>query len=221
MFPEPGKGGARALELTCELDGPVLGFGRRFWEAVSPIDATNGLPSDKTIVELTYEDRYLATPLSCALLVEVISALKQRYEGLDRWDDPKVQVTTMEVDESKPRRSRDQWFSDWSSHSVRDEALVAALEYCGLRARVNSKDKRDLIHGRRLCVQFSDGSECTVWLDQGLSFWSLSREPGRHVSAAFPCASSSSVLGERLAECRVDVSGHVLPTQVFVTEGGH
>ena len=99
-------------------------------------------------MSLSYEDRYLATPLSCALLVELINALKVLYESTARWDHPEIAVASMHIDDTRQGRHRDQWTSDWPRTDLRDAALLSALEYCGLKASVSSKTKRDLIHGR-------------------------------------------------------------------------
>lgn len=213
----PTSVGARAIEVAGELDGPGQGFGTRFWAAVSPSDLPNGLPVDRSIVAVSYEDRYLVTPLSCALLVELISALKVRFESIDRWGNPEIKVSSMYIDDTRQGRHRDQWTSDWPSTGLRDAALQSALEYSGLKASVTSKAKRDLIHGRRLVIHFDRGPDCTLWMDQGLSYWTVSRQQARTSAIVFSVADDAAALGERLAEVKIGVEGHGLPTQIFLS----
>lgn len=220
-LPPPASAGARAVEVAGELDGPGQGFGTRFWAAVSPPDLPNGLPVDRSIVSVSYEDRYLVTPLSCALLVELISALKVRFESMDRWDNPEVTVSSMYIDDTRQGRYRDQWTSDWPSTELRDAALRSALEYCGLTASITSKAKRDLIHGRRLVIRFDRGPDCTLWMDQGLSYWTVARQHSRTSAIVFTVADDAAALGERLAEVKVGVEGHGLPTQIFLSQRNH
>lgn len=215
--PPPTSFGARAIEVAGELDGPGQGFGTRFWAEVSPPDLPNGLPVDRSIVAVSYEDRYLVTPLSCALLVELISALKVRFESIDRWDNPEIKVSSMYIDDTRQGRHRDQWTSDWPSTGLRDAALQSAMEYSGLKASVTSKAKRDLIHGRRLVIHFDRGPDCTLWMDQGLSYWTVARQQARTSAIVFSVADDAAALGERLAEVKIGVEGHGLPTQIFLS----
>ena len=221
QLPPPVSTGARAIEVTSELDGPGQGFGNRFWAAVSPPDLPGGLPLDRSIVAISYEDRYLVTPLSCALLVELISALKARFEPVDRWDNPEITVASMYIDDTRQVRHRDQWTSDWMHADLRDRALQLAFEYCGLRASIQSKAKRDLIHGRRLVIRFDSGPDYMLWMDQGLSYWTVSRQQARTTAIVFSMGDDPTVLGERLADVKIGVEGHGLPTQIFLGSRAH
>jgi hypothetical protein len=173
---------------------------------------------DRSIVSVSYEDRYLVTPLSCALLVELISALKARFESIDRWDNPEIAVSSMYIDDTRQGRHRDQWTSDWPSTEFRDAALRSALEYCGLKASILSKAKRDLIHGRRLVIRFDRGPDYTLWMDQGLSYWTVSRQQACTSAITFSVRDDAAALGEYLAEIKVGVKGHGLPTQIFLSQ---
>jgi len=208
--------GAHVLEVSNDLNGSGEGFGKRFWSFIKQKTAPNVLALDASIVGVTYDDRYLVTPLSCALLVEVLSSLKHMYEQADCWGDPEIAVTTMFVDEGREPRSRDQWATDWTQTGTRDAALGEAFDYCGIRATVTSRSKRDLIHGRRFVVRFSDGRSLTLWMDQGFSYWTVARQQIKTAAAMFPMNDDVVVLGRRLAEIKVGVEGHGLPTQIFL-----
>ena len=55
-----------------------------------------------------------------------------------------------------------------------------------------------------------------VWLDQGWSYWALAKHHRQTALATFNTHLPPNTLGETLAEFRIDVQGHELPTQVFV-----
>jgi hypothetical protein len=100
---------------------------------------------------------------------------------------------------------------------VRDDALRSALiDYCGMQADVVSKAKHQLIHGRRLTIDFADAQSLVVWLDQGLSYWSVSRGESRYSAPGFPMHEMPQQLGERLANIPINIEGHALPTHLFV-----
>jgi ATP-dependent helicase YprA (DUF1998 family) len=214
----PDTGGARVVEVSKALDGPGGGFGQRFWSLISSAESRAALGPGRSIVSVSYEDRYLVTPLSCALLIEIISSLKQLQEPLDGWGSPEINVIGMYIDDRREHRHRDQWTSDWPSTECRDDALRAAFNYCGMTASVTSKSKRELIHGRRLVIRFDRGPDFTVWMDQGLSYWTVPREQARSGAIAFPIHDDAEALGARLAEIKVGIEGHSLPTQLFINQ---
>ena len=157
--------------------------------------------------------------MACALLVEVLSALKTQYEQQESWGNVAINVATSEIDAQKVLKTRDQWRSDWPSSQIRDEALRAAFEYCGMNVVVESKPRYQLIHGRRFVLTFKDGSRTTTWLDQGLAYWSMSRQQIQTSLVSYPMGLPANVLGERLAEIKIGIEGHDLATQVFVDLG--
>lgn len=65
-------GNSHLIWIGPELDGPMAGFGRRFWQMIekkarSFAEALRG----EEVVQATYTDRYLQTPLNIRLLAEV------------------------------------------------------------------------------------------------------------------------------------------------------
>jgi DEAD/DEAH box helicase domain-containing protein len=211
---EPVSGG-RTVELTRELDGSGNGFGQRFWALLGGGVADGVLPHGKTVSALSYEDRYLSTPLACGLLVDVISALKAVYEANGEWDNPRVSVTSMLIDEERTMRYRGRWNSDWTSTQLRDDALRAAFDYCGIQAKVESKGRHALIHGRRLSIHFTDGTQVIVVPDQGMSYWTVPQALVRQSVAGFDMdGESAAQLGEALAEIRISIVGADLPTLI-------
>ncbi len=212
--------GGKTFEITSQLDGGGSGFGLRFWGLLGGGLISNALPEAKSVASVTYEDRYLATPVACALLVEVISALKSFYDQNDGWGNPSINVMTMDIDESKPMWRKDQWTSDWPSSALRDSAVRSAFDYCGMTVEIKSLNKFGLIHGRRLLISFTDGSQFCVVFDQGLAYWTLARSQVQTPLVSFTMDQAPNVLGERLAEIKVGVEGHELPTLISIDRFG-
>jgi DEAD/DEAH box helicase domain-containing protein len=94
--------------------------------------------------------------------------------------------------------------------------MSAAFDYSGMSAKILSIDKRNLIHGRRLTIRFKDGCELVAWFDQGFSYWGVARNIIRTPLAMFSMNREISEIGAALAEIRVSIEGHELPTQVFL-----
>lgn len=177
---------------------------------------------------MIYEDRYLSTPLTLALLLEVLSQLKQAAEQADRWLNPKISILSMRLD---PRaqgagvqsdgvrlrdRYRNRWSSEWPTDGQRDSALRDALEYSGLQGLVTSLPRRDLVHGRRLTIRCDSGRDVSIWLDQGLSYWSQDRNEAQGPAGYFPVEGDADDIVRHLAEPNCSVQGQLLPTFVFV-----
>lgn len=218
-LPTFAESGVQSVAITNQLDGPGSGFGTRFWQVFGASGLSSLLTSKHVLQSVAYEDRYLATPLSCALVLEVISALKAHCDTATDagWNDAKVQVTTMWTDEQRIQRKQGHhWNADWEHAEQRDRALEAAFAYCGMDANVRSGPKRELIHGRRLVLRFQGDSCLTVWLDQGLSYWTTAKHHRHTPLASLDMKLPPGQLGERLAQLCVAVQGHELATQIFL-----
>ena len=212
----PDVPGVDSFEIANQLDGTGAGFGARFWKWIGKGDISAALKPCLPLLSVEYEDRYLSTPIACALLVEVVSALKSHYDSEGGWNNTPVQIKTMLIDEERfMRRPGHWWGGDWVATDIRDRAIEAAFEYSGMSALVISAPKRDLSHGRRLILNFTDGGKYTLWLDQGWSYWALAKHYKQTNLSAFNMALPPHELGEALAQFRIDVQGHELSTQVF------
>ena len=216
LLPSNDEPGIQSFSITTELDGNGAGFGERFLKHLSGGDLSMIFPKGVVPIRVEYEDRYLSTPIACALLVDVISAIKSFFQVEGIWGEIHIQVTTMIIEEGKSSRNRGTWWSDWERTNQRDEALQAAFDYCGMNASIISKEKRHLIHGRRLTMNFENGKQLLIWLDQGWSYWTMAQEHRQTVLAIFNFHRTPTTLGEELAEFRVDIQGHELPNQIFI-----
>jgi ATP-dependent helicase YprA (DUF1998 family) len=228
QLPESKGAGLAAHSISADLDGPCAGFGRRFWNLVGGGGLIAKLLRDRSVVEVSYEDRYLSTPLTVALLLEVLSELKRAAEQADRWLTPSITIRSMHLDsrasgaggQAEQGRLRDRysnrWSSEWPIDSLRDNVLRRALDYSGLHGSVKSLPRRDLVHGRRLTIQCDSGRDVRVWLDQGLSYWSLDRNQAHGPASYFPMEGSLDDVVNHLAAPNCSIQGQLLPTFVFV-----
>lgn len=216
FLPSSEIAGVQLFEITNELNGHGAGFGDRFWKHLAHDDLSALFHKGAIPTSIEYEDRYLSTPVSCALLLDVLSSIKSHFQSQNDWGEVPVRVITMAIDEGRSVRNRSNWWSDWETTVKRDQSLEAAFNYSGISASVLSTDKRNLSHGRRLTVRFHNGGYLVVWLDQGWSYWTISKTHRHTAYTTFSMALPTNTLGETLADFRVDVQGHDLPTQVFV-----
>jgi len=228
QLPETMDSRLAAHTITTELDGACVGFGRRFWSFIDGGDLVSQLLHDRHVVEVIYEDRYLSTPLTLALLLEVLSELKRAAEQADRWRNPNIEIRSMRLEtrmsatgsqagKGQPRdRYRNRWSSDWPLDSLRDSVLLQALDYCGLQGSVTSLSRHDLVHGRQLTIRCDSGRDVRIWLDQGLSYWSQNRNEAHGPAGYFPVEGDTEDIVQQLAIPNCKVHGHPLPTFVFV-----
>lgn len=206
----------RAFEISNQLNGQGMGFGDRFWSHITSSGASLFAPT-QWLQKVEYEDRYLSTPVACALLLEVMSGLKSLGQTQDCWRDTTIHIKTMQIGEEKRFNNKGQWWNaDWQHTQQRDQALQAAFEYSGMSAHIVSTSKREINHSRRLVLHFDRGSKLVLWLDQGWSYWGI-KKSHKH-TALFDMTRPSAELGEQLAHIQVDIEGQEMPTCVFLDQ---
>jgi len=212
--------GDREIVVHHEIDGPLQGFGTKFWKIVAREHQgamTQIEESNADVVSISYSDRYLFSPLSLALLVDLVSRLKQ-IVGQSRWDNPEITVTTTDVRGSGGNQSYNKIFSDWPDLTVRDAVAKGSFEYLGMRTQILVPSKFSVQHGRILEVKFSDGKVLSVRMDQGVSYWRVPSGGGaKQFSVWFDFGGTSLKDQIRtVAEMKVPIEGGSLPTELFV-----
>jgi hypothetical protein len=152
-------GGARLIWVGAALDGDLKGFGARFWNLVrgeAPI-AHQALASD--IASIGYSDRYLLTPLTLALLHEVIGGAPGSHGA-------SVQIALAPGERSA--RVAGAVHDTYAEEAVRRDVLRHLLP----AARVTlAGRKTELPHHRQLTFTLRDGRRVTILLDQGFGGW--------------------------------------------------
>lgn len=205
----PMSRGDRDLELYGELDGTIDGFGKRFWELVGrevPGVATLLAQSDDALVEITYSDRYLRSPLTVALFVSVAYQLKRFPVGELGC---KVSVASIAYD---GHSNQGRLWDDWADSAGRDAVLRQTLEHCGFDVAVKSSGRIE--HARTLALRFGSGRTVRVRLDQGFSYWMAAE----HSRKWFDFARSLDEQATALADCAGAVAApRDFPSHVFVS----
>lgn len=218
--PSVADEGDREVVVHHEVDGPLQGFGARFWQVISREHkgAAHLLgESTSDVVDIRYSDRYLFTPLSVALLVDLIGRLKE-IVGQERWANPAVHVTTTSVRSGGENRSFNTVFSDWPDMTTRDAVVTGAFEYLGLPCTLEAPHKFSVQHGRILEVRFSDGKVMTVRMDQGISYWRAATiSNARKVVTWFDFTKADTDDQVRsVVEMALPIEGGALPTELFI-----
>lgn len=206
------------LEVHHELDGPLQGFGARFWALVADHHpAVHKLLEDSAdeVVSVRYRDRYLFTPLSVSLLLDTIAALRQ-VVGEGRWNPSSIDICTTNRRPSGATGARGTVWSDWPENAVRDRVVAESFAYAGMCADLQLGDAAGTGHGRLLEVRWSSGATLGIRLDQGVSYWRAAPSSARAACYFNFHQGDTRAQAERVAELRLRVEGAQLPTQIFV-----
>ncbi|HEX9960394.1 MAG TPA: helicase-related protein, partial [Pyrinomonadaceae bacterium] len=90
--------GDKEFEIKDELDGPLQNFGERFWDFIAAqYPPAKELFEDQgnTLVSVTYSDRYLHSPITIALIFQLINGL-QSHLGENRASTFSLRIATTE-----------------------------------------------------------------------------------------------------------------------------
>ncbi len=215
----PLQQGDLELVIQHELDGPISGFGGRFWDHLAKghgATATCLTDGEANLVGLAYRDRYLLAPLPVALLFSVLMALRKRL-GDARCATAQVRIrTSSDAPPANPRPPRQLWHN-WPSISERDTALRAVAERSGLDCAVDTRPKATSEHGRRLELTFDDGQLLAIRLDQGFGYWrageGIDPQRGRFDFDASPARQAAALLQPKGV-----LSGGSQPTWLFLSQ---
>ena len=208
--------GDKEVEISCQLDGHLQGFGKRFWKHMAeeaPELKRLVFDSDSDVIKIDYHDRYLFTPLAVALLVNLIEGLRDSITH-SRWANVEVEVTTSDTSSNTRNHSRMVW-DNWPDLTARDASIQQAFEYCGINVSVIPVDKFTSLHGRVLTIEFSSGDVLTIRLDQGVSYWRASTNRNRNSYFDFQ-ERDYYIQGERVAKLAIDIVSSPFPTHIFI-----
>ena len=216
--PEPVETGDAEIEVARELDGNLQGFGRRLWSRIREEHAATRLLLDDVnsdVMAISYRDRYLFTPISVALLAEVVCGLREEV-GQARWEAKETSVFTANCRVSGENMMRNTVWADWLDMGARNRAIVATFGYLGVTANIQSGETAALGHGRLLEIRWSTGRTLTLRFDQGVSYWRASSANRREACYFDVNSKDDEATGQALAELALRIEGSVLPTQLFV-----
>lgn len=159
-----------------ELDGDLARFGKKAASVLQHLLAEAGAPADERIVELSYSDRYLNSPLVVRMALECFKELCRPVPG-----EP-VSVT-LHLQPLKPsdRSMRAVW-DDWKRGDDRLDVISLFGRRIGLAVTSREGAPR---HGRVLELTYANGAKASVLFDQGFGAWGAS---GSHASFEFHAA---------------------------------
>ena len=216
--PVASNSGDREIEIAHELDGYLQGFGSRFWQHI----ATNH-PDFQTILKgpgnridsVIYRDRYLYSPLSVALLVELIKGLKSEMSSIAK-SLAEIQVITTNPRTNEGYWSRNKVWSNWPNGETRNEVMKCMLQELGIGASIKVGDNLTTDHARVLEIELSSGSTLSVRLDQGVGYWRGERAVGQESDYFNPNVDDAELQARNLTNLRLRIAGSDRPTQIFV-----
>ena len=82
-------------------------------------------------------------------------------------------------------------FNDWDHEDHREEVARVLGEMMGLDVSLKITDKA--IHGRKLELEYADGSKAIILLDQGFGYWRITGDPPRHDFRGTPAAQARAL----------------------------
>lgn len=220
MRPKHNDGGDREIVIHHELDGPLMGFGDRFWSLViNQHPATKELinSSNNEVAGIRYQDRYLFTPASIALLADIVIGLRNQI-GNGGWSNQVLAIATTQQRTTGEYRSRNLVWADWPDFQLRDQVIMELFEKLSLNVELQVASKAEVQHGRLLEVNFINGKQLKLRLDQGVSYWrAVSSGPGGYESVKFDFSLPVKDQSVRVAALKAQVEGALHPTEIFVT----
>jgi len=218
LRPSEAAAGDKELLIHHELDGSLQGFGQRFWALIADQHAaTRTLFSkqNKDVVRIRYQDSYLFTPLSIALLAELIVGLRNQV-GYERWANPTVTIATTRQRGSAENMTRSVVWADWPNMDMRDQVVKHAFDCLGINVQLRVAEKSATRHGRLLEVNFGGGTRLSLRLDQGVSYWrAVTSAQGDQSPWRFDFGLDPKTQGSFVAEMNAQVEGAIHPTEIF------
>lgn len=218
LRPAPSVAGDIELEVHHELDGQLQGFGMRFWQHIlghHPASRARFSAASDDVVHLRYSDRYVFSPLTISLLLEIVVGLKQ-IVGQARWNVSEVEICTTDRRPSGTGQVGNKVWADWEDNRTRDEVMVASFAYADINTRLLVGHAAETGHARTLEVKWASGASIGVRLDQGVSYWRAASSSPRELTFFGFQRVPIKIQAERIAELKLKIEGGQLPTQVFV-----
>lgn len=209
----------RELLIHHELDGPLSGFGKRFWSSLGQQHPGLGAllqRRDDGVVSIAYSDRYIYSPLSLALLLEVVIGLRDTL-GQKRWGHPSLTVLTTNHRSGGDGFARGVVWSDWQDLAERDAVTTQLFSSAGIDVRLQTAQRTSTQHARLFEVVFSKQIVVSVRLDQGVSYWRVSTTAQRYNAPwRYDFNLEASEQAQKISEMNVHVEGANHPTVIFI-----
>ena len=209
--------GDKEIDISNELDGPISHFGLRFWEKVcSEHKASSAIleSGEDSITRIVYSDRYLFTPISIAVLYEIVKGLKNRL-GASRWSDVVATIRTASKGVEGERWNSNKLWSDWTDDSTRIKVAQLLFQNLGTDLLIDLFPNNALEHGRLMEIELASGKRLSLRFDQGVGYWKTSQTANKQLTF-FNFQRSTTEQCSQLKGLTIRVEGREMPTQIFV-----
>ncbi|PPC78572.1 DEAD/DEAH box helicase [Pokkaliibacter plantistimulans] len=156
--------GARIVEVTSELDGPVNTLKKRISMLISSqMPELASLIANDQAVSISYSDRYLKSPWSLMLLSSFLELFRSE------------KLQTLSVQTLAPIGSQQSYLlnHDWVRISDQEETLKLWLKsQFDITLNISIMNSpRDVLHCRVITVNWNSGRTSKILLDQGMGYW--------------------------------------------------
>lgn len=171
----PVPGTFVAIAAGVQLNGAIAGFGARLFgqlQRAAPA-LERRLKSGASLRAIHYSDRYLRSPLSVRLLVEVLRHLSSVPGGLGPTTQLTISTTYDDHQGGRYLGLQGNWPSRDLQRTVTEMAIRQALK---CEAQVEIAARGVLPHHRFLRFEWPDGKLAEIRFDQGLSGMQVSRQ---------------------------------------------
>lgn len=157
---ELSAGNAKLISVHAQLDGPATGFGKRFWKLLEQADPLSmAALRNQGVAQIRYDDRYLKSPLTVKLLLEVLDMLPGR-----------TAQTQVEIGTASLERARPSGYCAYQDFTE-DRQLAGVIRLLFPGADLQLQQKLKLPHARRLEIVLANAKVLNLLLDQGFGAW--------------------------------------------------
>lgn len=166
-------GNAFKFGIRKELDGPAGRFGHKFWKLLVE-QCPSAFKLDRSLIQVSYHDRYLVTPLSVRLLSEFL----QQAPGVK----PETRFSLVIGRTDGDPRDCTSFIHNWRDDEERCDVIEAIIPGIDIDLR----QRRECPHQRFFRLEYSDGKVIEITLDQGFGAWTLVLKSLRFDGQALP-----------------------------------
>jgi len=156
--------GARIVEVTSQLDGPVKTLKKRIAALIDDqMPELASLLANDQAVSVSYSDRYLKSPWSLMLLSSFLDLFRN-----DQLQSLAVQTLAPSGSQPSYLLSHD-WMRVDDQEAILELWLKSQFDIAPNISVMNSP--RDLLHCRVITVNWMSGKISKILLDQGMGYW--------------------------------------------------
>jgi DEAD/DEAH box helicase domain-containing protein len=170
------------------------------------------LENKQPLAMLSYNDRYLRSPIVLKLLREFLLPLSEFSGGIN--NQTQVSIHTSQLSPNNLRDCR-LLFHDWRNSNDRRGVLENVLN---LKSPPKIKEKRnnEMPHARELHLTWQDGTKYKIRFDQGMGYWHVDRQS----DASFPFDKPADIQSQHLLKANINIHAvsHDYPTHWYIGE---